>query len=106
MLDCEHRIWVEAVSLVTRILHSSQGEENLCRELLQVEVAMSWPGLTREVREICMKVGLPDATKKYVCRKDILEYIQYFDMKMVKENMSSLDKCKKIRERDCRFVQP
>ena len=27
-------------------------------------------------------------------------------MKMVKESMSSLNKCKKMRERDCRFVQP
>ena len=27
-------------------------------------------------------------------------------MKMVKESMASLDKCKVIRERDCRFVQP
>jgi hypothetical protein len=71
MLDCEHRIWVEEVSLVTRILHSSQEEENLCKEVLEVQVAMGWPGLTREVREICMKVGLPDATKKYVCKKDI-----------------------------------
>ena len=66
MLDCEHRIWVEKVSLVT-----SQEEENLCKEVLEVQVAMGWPGLTREVREICMKVGLPDATKKYVCKKDI-----------------------------------
>ena len=33
MLDCEHMIWVEKVSLVTRILHSSHKEDNLCREV-------------------------------------------------------------------------
>ena len=71
-----------------------------------MQVVMGWPGVTREVQEICMKVGLPDATKKYVCRKDILQYIQFFNMKMVKESMSSLDKCQLMRERDCRFVQP
>ena len=106
MLDCEHRIWVEKVSLVVKILHSSRGEENLCREVLEVQVAMGWPGLTREVKEICRKVGLSDPTKKYLCRKDIIEYIQYHDMKVAKEEMASLDKCKVIRERDCRYIQP
>ena len=106
MPDMEHRVWVEKVSLVSTILHSNREEENLCREVLQVQVAMGWPGLTREVKEICRKVGLPDATQKYLYRKEIQEYIHYYDMKVVKESMSSLDKCKTIRERDCRIVQP
>ena len=50
-------------------------------------------------------MGLPDVTDKYLYRKEITEYIQYYDMKMVKESMARLDKCKVIRERDCRFVQ-
>ena len=68
----EHRIWVEKVSLVSRILHSSREEENLCREVLQVQVAMGWPGMTREVKEICKEDGLPDVTEKYLYRNEII----------------------------------
>ena len=105
MLDCESRIWVEKVSLVARILHSSHEEENLCREVLKVQLAMGWPGLTKEVKEICRKVGLPDVTKEYLYRKKIYEYIQLYDMKVMKENMHQ-DKYINIRNRDCRYVQP
>ena len=105
MPDMESRIWVENASLVARILHSSPGEENLCKEVLQVQLAMGWPGLTQEVKDICHKVGLPDVTQQYVSRKEILKYIQYYDMKLAKENMKQ-EKYVIIRERDCRFVQP
>ena len=43
---------------------------------------MGWPGLTREVQDICKKVGLPDVTKKYLCREEIIKHIQYYDMKI------------------------
>ena len=106
MMDCEHRIWVEKASLVTRILHSSQGEDNLCREILEVQLAMGWPGLTREVQEICKTVGLRDVTEKYLAREEVINYIQYHDMKCAKEKMEPLEKCRAIRYRECRFVQP
>ena len=99
MLDCESCICVEKVSLVGRILHSSLEEEHLCRE------AMGWPGLTKEVKEICRKVGLPDVTEEYLGRKKIHEYTQYYNMKVTKENMKQ-DKYIMIRNRDCCHVQP
>ena len=87
MLDCESCIWVEKLSLVARILHSSQEEETLGREVLKVQLAMGWPGLTKEVKEILWKVDLPNVTKEYIYRKKIYEYIQLYDMKVMKENM-------------------
>ena len=62
MMDCEHRIWVEKASLVARILLSSQGEENLCRKILEVQLVMGWPGLTSEVQDIFKKVGLQEVS--------------------------------------------
>ena len=47
----------------------------------------------------------PDVTQQYVSRKEILKYIQYYDMKLAKENMKQ-EKYVIIRERDCHFVQP
>ena len=57
MVDCEHSIWVKKTSLVARILHSNREEDNLCREILEVQPIMGLPGLLREVKDICKKVG-------------------------------------------------
>ena len=72
---------------MARILRSSPDEKNLCKEVLQVQLAMGWPGLKQEVKNICQKVGLLDVTKQYVSRKEILKYIQYYHLKLAKENM-------------------
>ena len=106
MMDCQHRVWVEKVCLVGRILHTDKEKENICREVLQVQLAMGWPGLTREVQEICKTVGLSNVTEKYLYREEVIKYIQYYDMKCAKEKMEPLEKCTVIRKRDCRFVQP
>ena len=106
MLDMEHRVWTEKVCLVARLLHTREDQENLCREVLEVQLAMGWPGLIKEVKEICCTVGLPDVTMQYICREEVLENIRYYDMKMAKTKMAPLEKCRVIRNRDCRHVQP
>ena len=106
MMDCERRIWVEKVCMVVRVLHTQQEEENLCREVLQVQMAMGWPGLIQEVQVICRTVGLDDVTKKYLNRQEVKEYIKYYDMKLAKSDMAPLEKCTAIRHRDFRSVQP
>ena len=57
MLDCEHCIWVEKTSLLARILPYNREENNLVRDILEVQLAMGWPGLISEVKGICKKVG-------------------------------------------------
>ena len=52
---------------------------------------MGWPGLTREVQEICKTVGLRNVTKKYLTREEVIEYIQFYDMKCAKEKMQPLE---------------
>ena len=106
MMDCERRIWVEKVCMVARVLHTQQEEENLCREVLQVQMAMGWPGLIEEVQVICKTVGFADVTKKYLNRQEVKEYIEYYDMKLAKNDMAPLEKCTAIRNRDFRSVQP
>ena len=92
--------------MVARILHTGKEEENLCREVLQVQMAMGWPGLIKEVQDICKTVGLEDVTQKYLYRQEVKEYIEYYDMKLAKIEMAPLEKCAVIRNRDCRSVQP
>ena len=105
MMDCENRIAVEKVCLVGRILHTGKDKENLCREVLEVQLAMDWPGIIKEVKEICQAVGLEDVTTKYIYREKVKEYMMYYDMKFAKEKMEHLEKCSSIRNQDCRFVQ-
>ena len=74
-----------------RILHTGKDKENLCREVLEVQLAMGWPGIIKEVKEICKAVGLEDVTTKYIYREKVKEYMMYYDMKCAKEKMEHLE---------------
>ena len=98
---------MEKICLVARILHLGNEKENLCREVLQVQLAMGWPGIIKEVKEICRAVGLEDVTTKYIHRDKVKEYVQlqYYGMKCAKEKMEPLEKCRIIRNEDFRFMK-
>ena len=49
-----------------------------------------WPGLIKEVQEICLTVGLKNVTKRYVHGEEVKEYIVYYDMKQAKSDMNPL----------------
>ena len=55
-----------------------------------------------EVKKICSAVGLEDVTKKYLSREKVKEYIEYFDMKCAKIEMEPLEKCRLMRNENCR----
>ena len=57
-----HRVWQEKILLAIW----QQEEGSLAREVLEEQVRMGWPGLAREVQEICQKTGLPDASNKNI----------------------------------------
>ena len=69
---------------------------------------MNWEGITREAREACFRIGLPDVTKKYISREDIKEAIMFPNMAEVKKEMQSgkYKKLDKIKYSDCRAMQP
>ena len=67
----------EKVSLVTKIHHcTNDQEENFAREILQEQLNNNWDGLTKEVKEICEKVGLPNACFQYVSKEEVKEAMQ------------------------------
>ena len=73
--------------------------------MLEEQLRQGWPGLTAEVREICVKVGLPDATKVYLNRKDVLKIMEYHSMKVAKEEMGEKKKCRALKRIDLRKMQ-
>ena len=105
MLDMEHRVWVEKVCLVARLLHPLDEKENLCRELLQEQLAQGWPGLTKEVQEICCTLGLPDVTQHYLSRNQVVECIECYSMKIAKDEMVGKEKYRHILNQDFRKMQ-
>ena len=105
MLSLETRVWLEKVCLTTRILHTREEEENHCREVLEEQLEQGWPGLTSEVQDICSKVGLPDATKSYLNRKEVVKCMEYHSMKVAKEEMGEKKKCQNLKRKDLRKMQ-
>ena len=55
------RVMEAKILLVLAIRRQEEG--GLALEVLEEQMAMGFPGLGQEVRQICLEVGLPDATK-------------------------------------------
>ena len=75
---------MEKVCLVARIMHTGKDNENLFCEVMQVQLAMGWPAIVIEVKEIFRAIGLEDLTTKYIHRDKVKEYMLYFDIKRCK----------------------
>ena len=84
--EMKHKVALEKVCLVSDTLHRRQ-EQNYARELLAEELAQGWPGITREVKAICRQMGLPDATEKYLYRKEVKEATPYHHLNIIKDEM-------------------
>ena len=50
-------------------------------------------------------MGLPDITKQYINRNVVKEYMEYFDMKLAKEQMTGKEKYRHILHCDFRKMQ-
>ena len=105
LLDMTHRVWLEKVCLVTRVLFEYEEEPSYARDLLAEQLAMGWDGLTREVEEICGKVGLPNACRQYISREQVLDHIQVSNLKKLKSDMEGLSKLEDIKNQDLRKPQ-
>ena len=101
LLGMKWRIWEAKILLVLAIW----GQEDSClaRQVLKEQVRMGWPGLGREVRDICQKIGLPDATNEEVQleKEDVKEAIKIDHLQYLKENMKG-EKLRVMSQTDMR----
>ena len=79
----DHKVALEKVCLVSATLHRRQ-EENYARELLAEELAQGWPGIAMEVRAIRRDMGLPDATRDYLDRTEVIEAMSFHPLRIIK----------------------
>ena len=94
---------IEKVCLVTRVMHV-MNEEGYAKEILQEQMDMKWDGLSKEVTEICDKLGLPDACTTFVQREEVTEAALYSHLKVLKEEYS-MEKLKHLKDDDIRYMQ-
>ena len=104
LLDMSHRIYIEKVCLVSSIMFSGE-EQCYARDILKEQLDMGWAGLTREVEEICQKLGLPNACQQFVHREQVLDHARLRNLKKVKEDMEGLSKMDQLKMKDLRKAQ-
>ena len=66
---------------------------------------MNWPGLTREAREICEAIGLPDVCTVEVTKHHIKEAVFYDHYDKLKKEVASFEKLDSIKKDDFRTAQ-
>ena len=102
--DMETKVALEKVCLVTTTLHDRE-ENNYAREILEEEIFQGWQGITKEVQDICKVMGLPDATKVRVGRKEAKEAMSLHNISIIKKEMEGKSKCDQIYNKDFRKIQ-
>ena len=98
-----HRVMEAKILLVKAIRTQEEGQ--LAREVLQEQLAMGFPGLGQEVREICRELGLPDATVMDVEKEEIKEAIQLSNLAKLKSDMNGKNKLEELCRSDVRQAQ-
>ena len=99
-----HRIYIEKVCLVSSVMFSGE-EQSYAKDILKEQLAMGWVGLTSEVEEICRKLGLPNACRQYVQRKQVLDHARLSNLKKLKEDMEGMSKMEEMMKEDLRKAQ-
>ena len=73
LLYMEHRIMREKICLVTSILNLREEED--AKEILKEQLQMGWEELTKEVVDMCKKIGLPNGCEQLLYREKVNEAI-------------------------------
>ena len=95
MTDVKWRIWEAKCLLVLQIKGLEDG--SLAKVVYQEAETRGWPGLGKEVKEICQNIGIPDINIHNIRKSDIqkaLKISHYTHMMKLFEGSSKLDDIK------------
>ena len=96
------RIWKQKVMLVMRI---RKQERSLAKAIHEEQVEMGWPGLAKEVAEVCKKLGVKDANKEELDKDELEDAVFVYEYKEMKEEMRKYEKLKDVVNGDFRKEQ-
>ena len=97
LMGMKWRVWEAKILLAQAILRQEEG--GLAREVLEEQLAMGWPGLGREVSELCSYLHLPDASQVDVKKEVIKKAVQYDHMRSLKLELRG-DKLREMANSD------
>ena len=97
------RVMEAKVMLVLAVRRQEEG--GLAREVLEEQMAMGFPGLGQEVRQICQEVGLPDATRVDIQASEVKKMMKLDDLKQMKCDMVGKGKLEDLMKCDTREAQ-
>ena len=97
------RIWQEKLLLLTRI--KSHDTDTLCRQVYEEGRANGWPGLGREVTQICEELGIPDINDVSLTKLELKRAIFGHHYKDLKKELDKSSKLNSIKHEDFRKVQ-
>ena len=80
------RIWASKVKMVMAL--RMMDKEFLARQIYDEQVMQGWPGLSREVAEICAQLGLPDANIVRVTKAQVDKAIKEYNKQEIREVMA------------------
>jgi hypothetical protein len=103
LLGMSWRVKEAKVMLVMAIRQQEEG--GLAKEVLEEQLAMGFPGLGKEVAEICKEIGLPDASRQDVSKEEVKEAIRLNHLSALKAEMAGKKKLEALYNSDMRKEQ-
>ena len=97
------RVMEAKVLLVLAIRRQEEG--GLALEVLEEQMAMGFPGLGQEVRQICLEVGLPEATRMDVKPEEVRKCLKLENLKQQKSKMVGMTKLQELSQSNTRVPQ-
>ena len=92
------RIWEEKCLLLLRIQNLEEG--SLAKYIYQEAEDKGWPGLGKEVREICQELKIPDLNKYRLAKKEIQRAIEKSHQEDMMNQFENSKKLQDIRHSD------
>ena len=93
---------MEKIFLLNRI--KRQEKSSLCYKVYEEGKQMGWPGLGKEISEICEKVGIPDLNEVDMPMVEVKAAVKKHHWKYVREQLENSKKLKDILTED--FSRP
>ena len=78
----------------------------MCGKILEVQRNKNWPGLSKEVSDICNEVGIPDINDHHIPDYQIKKAVFSHHYTKLKDDIKNSKKMEKHKDDDFRDVQP
>ena len=98
-MKMKQRIWKMKLLMARKILSQ---ERTLAKEIYTEQLKNEWPGLAKEVKEICKEIGVEDINENEVTKDELDEAIYYHNYKEMKLEVFSYKKLEEIQNEDFR----